>query len=222
MYTTFVVARAAGYDEDRAHVISFFSQMPDLEDDLDAIGGWTDWFTFLGDARVQNKAVLHSLHGGGPREVRERRRDLQAMIHERIGDPSKDWQTGILVHSFGDAFAHTKHDGSAYGDWTGHAHDGETPDKLYTHADIYEFYVMKLFDAVATDPTPGERRLLELLVAGIIERVHRGESEEQVLARVARDQGFDESEFWAQKDGATIPEVRDLMDEMEERFENGG
>lgn len=85
--------------------------------------------------------VLHSMHGGDAGAVCDRRRCLAKVLRRALADGRPTWQIGIIIHAFGDSFAHTREsDGSAYSYPTGHAADGKWPDVIGNRLGLYRDY----------------------------------------------------------------------------------
>ncbi|WP_338244760.1 hypothetical protein [Maricaulis maris] len=162
--TTYVIARFAGHSDEDAARLAFFNQ---AADDLalryaapqvsvwGLVGGWS--------YRHRINAVLHSLHGGNPEAVAQRRLDLAELIEQRNRTtPRADWQTGFLIHALGDSYAHTNPAGEAYGELYGHVFDGHWPDLVGNRRELYIDYIEALFDALEM-PTASDRMALSQL-----------------------------------------------------------
>lgn len=104
LYSTYKVARFAGYDEQDALVLAYFSQYPDIDEEFNAVNQFGK--VFSGKRRFVVK-VLHSLHGGNADEIRQRRTKLRSLIKHHVSK-GEFWKAGVLIHSLGDSYAHTK------------------------------------------------------------------------------------------------------------------
>lgn len=153
--TTYVVAILAGRSASDAAQLAFYNQAADdvwLRFSAPPLTFWGS-VTDLG-YRHRIIGVLHSLHGGDVEAVAQRRRALSSAIRDASrDDPDYFWTTGLTIHALGDSFAHTRTDGSAYGELYGHAFDGHAPDTIGLRPELYITYVETLFDALALSPT---------------------------------------------------------------------
>lgn len=152
--TTYIVAVMAGRSPREAALLSFYNE---AADDLAwrfaapqvsvwaSFGGWTYRHRIVG--------VLHSLHGGGPEAVDQRRRDLARALSGRpVGAHDTVWQSGLIIHALGDSFAHTRGEhgqGEAYGELYGHLLDGHEPDYVAMRPAVYQAYIEHLYEALA-------------------------------------------------------------------------
>lgn len=135
LYTTFKIAKLAGQQEDISLILAYFSQYPDLDPKLNAVQNWLN----LIDIEWRNllAAKLHSLHGGNATAIAERKKVLDSSIRNYLSN-NEYWKAGILIHSLGDAYAHTKKElnssgEEAYGLLVGHGVDsviGNNPDDI--------------------------------------------------------------------------------------------
>ena len=148
--TTYLVAILAGHSAHDAALLSFYNQAADdvwfrfSAPPLTFWGSVTDW-----GYRHRIIGVLHSLHGGDAQAALDRRRALAIAISDADSSaPDYYWQTGLMLHALGDSFAHTRADGSAYGELYGHAFDGHTPDIIGERPALYLTYVETMFDAL--------------------------------------------------------------------------
>lgn len=174
LYATASVAIASGLPALRAFALAYFSQYPDLDKDYDAVavGIRYSYRPWQWDWRNTVLAKLHSLHGEDYRGIKRRRNDLAKIISSLIGDSAMDWQTGLLIHSYGDSYAHTytiynygTDKEEAYGPTLGHAWDsknGIDPDvvkdtKTPQFFDKYTDYVTALFYSLQQTGAPEER-----------------------------------------------------------------
>lgn len=140
IYTTLTVTELAGLDDKRQINISFFSQYPDIDLDYEATPVAIKYLLPPRNLQWRNDVTgkQHSLHGGGRSGIDERRKSLRQAISTVINDESKDWMSGLLIHAFGDTYAHTagkfgSDEEKAYGVWIGHALPTlflQSPDKI--------------------------------------------------------------------------------------------
>jgi len=179
IYTTASVAIASGLRPSRAFALAYFSQYPDLDKDYDAVsvGIQYSYKPWQWGWRNTVLAKLHSLHGEDHDGIKRRRSVLLKIISSLIGDPALDWQTGLLIHSYGDSYAHTHtiynygtDKEEAYGPKLGHAWDskyGVDPDKVKDpkipqYFDKFTDYITTLFDNLR-QPGASEEHLTALL-----------------------------------------------------------
>lgn len=153
LYTTYVVARIAGMGTERAARIAHYTQYPDDENALHAIGN--KYYDFLSTERRLLKNYLHSLHGDreGITPRREAlRHHIRAALAPPEGSADMDWAVGTLVHAYGDTYAHLDEEGNPYGDIWGHFRDGHCPDRI-AHSpqtiERWKSYAGSLFDLLA-------------------------------------------------------------------------
>lgn len=163
LYTTLSVAKAAGHDELRQLTLAYYSQYPDIDPEYSAVPTAIKYFfvPWKWGWRKDINGVLHSLHGGGSGDVSDRRVTIANTLRETIKDPEKDWLSGLIIHAYGDSFAHTKSvynsdSESAYGYVFGHALPslfGTSPDDLSIKENIpkYNGFVAGLFKSLETE-----------------------------------------------------------------------
>jgi len=163
LYTTLAVAKSAGYDRARQLTLAYYSQYPDMDKNYDAVYVAVVYLPVFWEWDWRNSitGVLHSLHGGSYTEIAARRKGIRAAIVKTVKDPQLDWLTGLLIHAYGDSFAHThgeylSKDEVAYGKWIGHAIPsllGDNPDDISeTKKRLkYEAYVVELYKTLRTD-----------------------------------------------------------------------
>jgi hypothetical protein len=155
--TVFITARLAGMPAREAAELSFYAQAADDIAWTYAAPQVSVWGTFgFWGYRHRVNAVLHSLHGGDADAAERRRERLAFEISRRMGpgassDPDWAWQTGFMIHALGDSFAHTRADGTAYGELYGHLFDGHTPDLAGLRPELYQSYVIALYTALGGD-----------------------------------------------------------------------
>ncbi len=152
--TTSVVAAIAGLGDDVPHRLAYFSQAPDnlwLPYSAPSVAVWGSFWPTFYRHRIVN--ILHSLHGGGPAEVKARRQALHDLI--RSSDktkPEEQWKIGFLIHAMGDSYAHVRPTAPgpvAYGEFVGHGFDNcVKPDMIYLHVENYIDYVESLYHAL--------------------------------------------------------------------------
>ena len=126
-FTTYGVSEIANYARKRQLVLTYFSQYPDIDPDYDAT---TSFFRFLfapwyWEWHDKITDILHSLHGGDQQAIDQRRAVIKRALQRSLQDQNEDWLSGLLIHAYGDAYAHTKgpHKSGqeeAYGPWIGH------------------------------------------------------------------------------------------------------
>jgi len=172
-YTTYLVARMAGYNVSEAYVLSYYSQYPDLN--LKYSATWVSIIHLLNPFtqkwRSDITGVLHSLHGGDNISVERRRKDLSNAVRGQLSiSPLQYQQAGLIIHSFGDSFAHTKNayktpEEKAYGTFIGHALDLHEPDQV-ARSDVFEkysAYVTHLFHALNIQGNGNEKALMDYI-----------------------------------------------------------
>jgi hypothetical protein len=103
---------------------------------------------------------LHSLYGGDHYAIVKRRYAIGGAIEESLKNPTEIWKTGILIHSLGDSYAHTKgkyhsKDGKAFNKYTGHGIESvflTDPDEIFKkeNEDKYIAFVTDLFNRLQT------------------------------------------------------------------------
>ncbi|MFC2996243.1 hypothetical protein ACFODO_13375 [Acinetobacter sichuanensis] len=154
--TPYLIARFAGMQEIDALWLSFYSEYPDEKNDFSAVGQFlkfgTEWRKFVYEK-------LHSLHGGDYEKIAKRRNQLKKAIKIAVAE-SDMRKAGLLLHAFGDSFAHTKgayntHDETAYGSVIGHAFEGicfHDPDKAFkvSNRQKYIGFITQLFEILKT------------------------------------------------------------------------
>lgn len=164
LYTTLSIAALAMLPDERQLAIAYFSQYPDLDPDYEAVPVSLKYLLLPNKWTWRNdiSGKLHSLHGGGRKEIDARRAIIRRAITEKLDDPAKDWQTGLLIHALGDTYAHTKNElnsekEQAYGVWIGHLIPslfGKSPDKIKTSLNEpkYLAYITDLYQLLSRNP----------------------------------------------------------------------
>ncbi len=177
-YSVYLAALAAGLTAAQAYDIAYYAQLPDMQDGLSAVDALKDWLeatteiaSLVGadaaDPNLIGKLLdrqsfdadvfkyLHSLHGG---DANARRQCLERLLRNPP-HPLQPWELGLILHAFGDAYAHT-HDNnfnSAYGFPKGHlkpvADLGHYVDAIGNHPDRYQLYVHDMYSILGGDPS---------------------------------------------------------------------
>lgn len=131
-YTIYLLALGAGLEPKLAARVAYYSQLPDLADELDACeAGFTavgHTVTLRDDARERQIQIgLHALSG----EKADREFQKWLRILGRFSPYIEDQVLpfGLALHSFGDCFSHRNSDGFMYRPPFGHAPSGE-PDVI--------------------------------------------------------------------------------------------
>lgn len=159
-WLTLRVAMAATDDFTLSHGLAYYAQYPDIDSSYNAI--YLAPKIHLPDWQEAIMGNLHSLHGGGYCEVYQRRRALQALIDQSFNEKKTDVvKIGLLIHAFGDSYAHTRGDfgsegESAYGKPFGHLIDsilGNDPDKIKNAPLKARAYAKKLFSVLSSEST---------------------------------------------------------------------
>ncbi|QNH12693.1 hypothetical protein [Xanthomonas sp. SI] len=213
-YTTFVVARLAGWDVSEALELSWGSQLPDVYDDLKAVDRALDWFEGEEPKRIMR--VLHSLHGG---DVQKRRTGLKTYISEMLASKQAEWKVGVVIHAFGDSYAHTREENGkevAYGAPFGHLLDGHRPDHVPLFPEKFKLYVSDLYGVLLVSNSAGGQGVSEVAkIAGL-------KSFPKDVKALADKLGYD-NELSKGVQGklnakATTREVLDLLVHLEKRL----
>ncbi|WP_151838132.1 hypothetical protein [Acinetobacter sp. TUM15521] len=160
--TTYIIADIAGQSIKNTLALSYFSQYPDADKKFDAIvNAVKNKIPYANDKFTQDAVVkLHSLHGGDSDAIKNRRDNLENLISEYLKNSNDIWKAGLLIHSFGDSYAHTmgkfgttkEH---AFGPEVGHLFHsiiGDDPDKVARkeNQEKYFAYVDRLYDLLKT------------------------------------------------------------------------
>ncbi len=124
--TTYKIASIAGRMHE-AKALAYFSQYPDEDKNFDAItNAIKNKIPLLNDELSQAIVKkLHSLHGGGQDVIMARRKSLELAIKKNLESSNTIWKSGLLIHAYGDTFAHTNgkfgsNEEVAYGPKSGH------------------------------------------------------------------------------------------------------
>jgi RHS repeat-associated protein len=162
-WTTYAIAMATGnFTPRQAYQLAYYSQYPDQDPQYEAVDTIKQMGGHLAacfgempsqddyrDSQAHSKRVfdlIHSMHGGDPTAVAQRRLALRQMIMDPNLTP---WQRGTLIHALADAYAHVdSRTGNAYGWPIGHARDGHSPDYIGNAKRHYEAYVIALYFAL--------------------------------------------------------------------------
>jgi hypothetical protein len=157
--TSGYIAQMLGLRKERIGNLSCYSQAPDdlaLRYSAPTVGVWG--LPLYTGYRHDIVNSLHSLHGGNAQAVADRRKMLEALVHQSFVSNQLDWQTGFLIHALGDSYAHVYFKNGqlqSYGEFIGHAFEntrwGERPDSIFVngHSEIYLSYVSALFRALS-------------------------------------------------------------------------
>jgi hypothetical protein len=220
-YTTFIVARLAKIKLKRSYDLCWGSQVPDDNVWFSAV--WAAGPTIFGSSYHRRlMTTLHSLHGGDKAAVLRRQKDLQGLISRVNSDESLPaWQIGMMIHAFGDSFAHVQDDGQAYGYPLGHTLDGEGPDTIAKQKDHYRQFVKALYASLTGKEEAGELKPLFDVVETL--STSADDSRDKMI-EYARSLGFtdkadEEAEVeWLEK--ITRSEVETTMAIMDTSFAN--
>lgn len=161
--TTYKVAEMARRFSGDFYTLSYFSQYPDEDKEYDAIvNSIKNKIPLLGNEFTGDVVKkLHSLHGGDHNFIQNRRKSLEYAIRTNLKNPNDAWKAGLLIHAYGDTFAHTKgkygsEDEKAFGPAVGHLFHSifvEDPDQVTKDKgkEKYLAYVDHLFDVLKSD-----------------------------------------------------------------------
>jgi len=216
-YTTYMVAIAAGLDRDTAYELAYYSQLPDEIGEMDAVHAILNKGDFSSIPEAERAEyrdavarLLHSLHGG---DVDKRRECLKKLIKDWQNYGLSAWQRGMLVHAFGDAYAHTyviSGKTYAFKPPFGHGHrnvgeaiapndrlqvqifGGALPDKISNNLLAYQQYVDALFDAFGGTTNPRGHTGMRDLIKENAEKIYKNppNDENQRMEDLARDFPF--------------------------------
>ncbi|WP_175652288.1 hypothetical protein [Pseudomonas sp. Marseille-P9899] len=193
-YTAGYVAYLAGYDSRTSLELACSTQAPDEIFKLNAVpvSFWIIGPTY----RHQVVNGLHSLHGGDTAAVMTRRAVLKQMISESAASTTTPkWQTGFLIHAFGDSYAHVHHNPpEAYGEGVGHLFDSlsrNDPDAIFINDNHVRYveYVRELFEALSQARQPGKAAspALDTFIGNIKAEAEKGEDKEKKVTIVMND-----------------------------------
>ncbi len=169
LYTTLSIAEKAGYERLRQLTLAYYSQYPDLDLDYEAVAVSIKYILIPWQWTWRNDITggLHSLHGGGRSEIDMRRLKIRNALAKTITQTDMDWLSGLLIHAYGDAYAHTKGElnsdnEQAYGPWIGHAVSsllGNNPDNIKnpTTEPKYFAFVNNLYQTIKIDQAKDDR-----------------------------------------------------------------
>lgn len=140
-YTTYVVARLAGWDHDEAARLAYWSQYPDMAGVYDAIGALPPMVRPFWGSDIQN--YIHSLTGAW--SPNHRRCVLRCLLQR---NDLQRWERGFLIHALGDSYAHSYflfgHE-FPYPPFVGHLFAGHAPDYISSAPNKYGSYVNDLY-----------------------------------------------------------------------------
>ena len=157
----YLVAKANGFASsggglDDASLLAYWSEYPDEDSNFDAITNainslfpWSDV-----EFNFEVMRVLHSIHGGNNAKIVDWRACLKNKISTGALLPL--WKRGMLIHAFGDAYAHVKNIGGtppqelAYKPRLGHLWDGVTPDIPQYMPNKSKIYLTELGSALGS------------------------------------------------------------------------
>lgn len=159
-YTTFYTALETGNDLETSQTLALYSQIADEVNSLDATSVALDFVADTiskgalsllvhTDAKEKMEVIqegLHSLTGENAEKTR-------AIVTDAINNAETDEVKGLLIHVLGDAYAHTKMDGSGelYSSTEGHLLDNTAPDEIHRREGLYLDFVDNLYDVLETD-----------------------------------------------------------------------
>lgn len=216
-FTTFCMARAAGFSKERSYVLSTYSQEPDDQAWMNATS-FSNIVTAFGSKTIALKNILHSLHGGNPGAVETRRSAIEGLIEKKLAsmDPRTDWEVGLLVHAYGDAYAHTDENGDAYSPGIGHLLHWHGPDDIYNDIDKYMLYAGNLYELFrAVGGGPKDPAMLVQLKNLLRAQSTGDTSADELLAFYAfKKYGFNEEEYQAAHQGISKDGIRALIREF--------
>lgn len=160
IYTTLSMTKAAGYDDIRQLTLSYYSQYPDTNNDYEAVCVSVKYLLVPCKWEWRNDitGVLHSLHGGNRKAIDLRRKNIRNALSSTLKDPKNDWLSGLVIHAYGDSYAHTRNKfnsetESAYNVWIGHIFPnllGNSPDNIKGRGNEVKYigYVTDLYETL--------------------------------------------------------------------------
>ena len=164
-WTTYMVAMATGnFTPQQAYTLAYYSQLPDQWGMYDATTQWWSAAAPLNSGRYWEYGVnyyLHTLTGGDQTMALKNQQALQSLVAKGSLQP---WQRGILIHAFGDSFAHVdKNTGEPFGWPPGHALMGHLPDFIGYNFHAYSTYVEQLYTALQGPTYENNAAITEIL-----------------------------------------------------------
>lgn len=201
--TILAVAHINGYPAERAKDLAFAAELPDLCTQYSATTvAWrslTDW-----SWRQGIMASVHSLHGADTNGVRRRQAALQERGKTQVADDTATVDAGLTLHALGDAFAHVRSNGHAFGSLVGHLWAGHTPDHIHRHRGRYVAYLVALDSVLMTsresEPGRARRQLDSLIIA-----VNTSPKPSSAVFAVARRYAWTEEELFDPRKCARFP-----------------
>jgi len=169
MYTTYLVALAAGIDGQKAFALAYYSQIPDEVFDFDATSqGISAIRKYIQAGVLYDPDVswerdifnlIHSLHGGNHYAIMLRRSCLSRLVR----DPASGldlWEKGVVIHALADSYDHTEGSGENEKSFEfplGHATTSPWPDAISTSPDKYIEYIHRLYKSLGGETNPLHR-----------------------------------------------------------------
>ncbi|MBP1590134.1 MAG: RHS repeat-associated core domain-containing protein [Kiritimatiellae bacterium] len=113
-FATYQMAIAAGYKEQDALALAYYTEYPDEVDELDAIyQGWVGWPFWASDDETdwmtRTQMAFHQLNG---QTVAYERTHVRCCLRKIFLESQETWEKGFALHALGDSYAHivrTKH-----------------------------------------------------------------------------------------------------------------
>ena len=167
LYTTYIAAALAGIRAAGAAELAWGSQFPDSKRRFTGVSA--AWNSLWSQHAQGMMKTLHSFHGGDAQAVRKRRDDLKALVATGIAQGEPDWKVGLIIHAFGDSYAHTYGEHGkevAYETPGEQGPDGHTPDQIGNFPQKYLEYVGNLYEALGGR---GEPHAVLARLRGIVE-----------------------------------------------------
>jgi len=190
-YTILALAGIHGYTQSQAFALALGTQVPDLCTEYSATQvAWRSLLSWPWRQAVM--ASLHSLHGSNAVGVMARQRALVRRAMQQLGSGSDAAAIGVTLHALGDAFAHVRENGSAYGSWVGHLWAGHEPDHLTHNVSRYASYlralnvVMKAHRPLPRDVAKRADAEVDSLMATVSRLTEPDSAEKAVLAYADR------------------------------------
>ena len=156
LYTTLAITDLVQLPIERQLTLSYYTQYPDIDPDYEATPVAIKYMLVPWKYAWRNNITgkLHSLHGGNSAYIKKRRENIGEALKETIKDPSLDWLSGLIIHAYGDSYAHTKYayDSEyehAYNVWLGHMWATlmrRSPDAIKRNAITEEKYLAYIND----------------------------------------------------------------------------